>query len=63
MYEIYISEKVDYNTMKNERVALLDKEDFQAFQEYATRESTQERKDQLKNDLEFYRSKCKKKDQ
>jgi hypothetical protein len=48
--------------MKNERVALLDKEEFEVFQEYATKESTQEKKEQLKNDLEFYRSKCKKQD-
>lgn len=59
MYEIYISRKVDYSTMKNEKVALLDKEEAREFYNYATKESTTSEKEELKNDLDFYRSHCK----
>jgi hypothetical protein len=45
--------------MKNgERVALLDKEEARVFYDYATKESTAEEKEELKNDLAFYKSHC-----
>ena len=45
--------------MKPERVALLDKEDAREFYNYATKESTPQEKEELKNDLKFYKSHCK----
>jgi hypothetical protein len=48
--------------MKNaERVAILDNDDAKVFYDYATKESTTEEKEELKNDLEFYKSHCPKK--
>lgn len=46
--------------VETERVALLDEEEAKEFYEYATKESTPKEKQQLKEDLEFYKSHCKK---
>ena len=43
----------------HERVAALDEQDAKAFFEYATRESTPEEKQELKEDYEFYKQHCK----
>jgi hypothetical protein len=58
--EIYISKKGYNYTMKPERVALLDKDEARVFYDYATKESTPQEKEELKNDLAFYKSHCKK---
>lgn len=44
--------------VQTEKVALLDEEEAKEFYEYATKESTPEEKQQLKEDLEFYKSHC-----
>jgi hypothetical protein len=46
--------------VQTEKVALLDEEEAKEFYDYATKESTPEEKEQLKEDLEFYKSRCKK---
>jgi hypothetical protein len=48
---------------QTERVALLDEEEYDIFSEYAAKESTSEEKQGLKEDLEFYKSHCKKQTQ
>jgi hypothetical protein len=44
----------------SERIASLDEEEAKVFYEYATTESTPEEKQELKEDLQFYKSHCKK---
>jgi hypothetical protein len=46
----------------SKRVALLEKDEAKVFYEYATKESTPEEKQELKEDYEFYKGHCKRRD-